>query len=310
MFCCAAVAQQPPRQSGDNDSVPVLCAVTNHGNPVRNLTAADFILSDNGQPREISSATAESELPLTIAVVADVSGTQEDFVSENRAAVGQFLKHLAGPQDRVILVQIGRQAWLLSDTTGPSSAAIDAAVAKIGVHQAKQSNLVGPPCRNTRAPHTCGEAALWHGLYHTVGRLKPATGRKAIVLLSDGIDSGSDRSQDDVIEAAQSAGVVVYSLRYPSPISLGTIRKRANEAVSKSLEHVDRETGGLTFGSSEKKIAEDLSHIDADLRAMYALTFVPPPDARDGRFHKLEVKAKRGSLVVRTRAGYWAANVQ
>jgi len=309
LFCAAAGAQQLPVESADNDAVKVLCAVTDRtGAPVRDLTAADFAVRDNGQPRPLSSVTPEPELPLTIAVVADVSGTEDEFLAEHREAIGQFLKNLAGPRDRVIVVQLARQAWLLADATGPSPAAVDAAVAKIGVHQAKATNLVGPACRNARAPHTCGESALWHGLYHTTERLKTAAGRRAIVVLSDGIDTGSDRSQDDVIEAAQTAGVVVYSLRYSSPISLGTIRKKATETVSKSLEHVDRETGGLTFAGSGKKIAEELSRIDADLRNMYQLTFTPPPDARDGRFHKLEVKATRGNIAMRTRAGYWASN--
>ncbi len=276
--------------------------------PVRNLTLADFTLADNGQPREIRSVTAPESEPLTVALVADVSGTQEDYIAGHRAAIGKFLKELLGPRDRAVVVQIARQAWLLADSTGPSPAWIDSAVEKIGVHQTKQTNLVGPPCRNVRLPHTCGESALWHGLYQTVVKLKPAAGRKAMVVLSDGIDTGGDRTDANVIEAAQAAGVVVYSVKYSNPKNLGSIKKVLSETFTKGLEHVDRETGGLTFPSPGEKIAEPLSRIASDLRNMYVLAFTPPPAARDGRFHKLEVKTTRANTVVRTRAGYWATN--
>ncbi len=129
-----------------------------------------------------------------------------------------------------------------------------------------------------------------------------------MIVLSDGLDTGSDRTEEDVIEAAQSAGIVVYSLKYSSPASLGSIKKVVAEAVGKGLEHVDHETGGLTFPNPGKKLAEEFSRIESDLHNMFVLAFAPPPEARDGRFHKLEVKTTRGNFIVRTRAGYWAPN--
>lgn len=307
LLCVLSRAQQTSDNQTGAELITVACAVVDRsGAPVRNLTVADFAVTDNGQPREIRNAAPESELPLTLALVADVSGSQEDFVASHRDDIGQFLKRMIGPADRAIVVQSGRQAWLLSDATGPS--AIDAAVAKTGVHQTKQTNLVGPVCRNVRAPHTCGESALWHGLYYTATRLKTGAGRKAMIVLSDGLDTGSDRTEEDVIEAAQSAGIVVYSLKYSSPASLGSIKKVVAEAVGKGLEHVDHETGGLTFPNPGKKLAEEFSRIESDLHNMFVLAFAPPPEARDGRFHKLEVKTTRGNFIVRTRAGYWAPN--
>lgn len=309
LLCAPGAAPQTPDNQGDNDLVTIACAVSDRsGMPVRNLTPADFRLTDNGQAREVRSVAAPESEPLTVAIVADVSGTQQDYIADHRAAIGQFLKELVGARDRVIIVQLARQAWLLADSTGPSPSAIDAAVEKIGVHQTKQTNLVGPACRNARTPHTCGESALWHGLYHTVLRLKPVAGRKAVIVLSDGVDTGSDRTQADVIEAAQTAGVVFYSLKYSAPKNLGSIRKVLAETFNKGLQHLDGETGGLTFPSPGEKLAEPLSRIASDLRSTYLLTFIPPPDARDGRFHKLDVKATRANLIMRTRTGYRAPN--
>lgn len=289
------------------DLVMTSCSVTDRaGAPVRNLTVSDFTLADNGQAREIRNFWQEADLPLTVALIADVSGSQAGYVNDHREAIGQFLKQVIGPRDRAMVVQLARQAWLLADVTG-SPEALQMAVEKIGAHQGKQTNLVGPTCRNVRIPHSCGETALWHGLYHTALRLKPITGRKAIVVLSDGIDTGSDRSINDVIETAQSAGVVVYSLKYSSPASFFSIGTIANEMFTRGLERIDRETGGLTFGNPGKKISEVFSRIESDLRNTYVLGFIPPLDARDGRFHKLEVKTTRDNLVVRCRPGYWAS---
>jgi VWFA-related protein len=204
-----------------------------------------------------------------------------------------------------MIVQVAQQAWLVSDLTG-SQEAIEAALEKIGTHQGKQAHLVGPTCRNAHVPHSCGGTALWHGLYHTAMALKKITGRKAIVVLSDGIDTGSDVTLNDAIEAAQSAEAVVYSIKYSSPARFLSIGTMVAEAVSHGLERVDRETGGLTFANPGKKTSEVFSRIEADLRGMYVLGFTPPPEARDGKFHKLEVKTTRGNVVVRSRAGYFA----
>jgi VWFA-related protein len=299
-------AQQKPDIRVDVDLVTVACSVTDrNGAPVRNLTLADFNLTDNGQQREIRNVWQESDLPLTIALVADISGSQLGFVKSHRDAVGQFLKQVIGPRDRAMIVEVAQQSWLLSDLTG-SSADLDAAVQKIGSPEGKRSHLLGPPCRNLRVPHSCGGTALWHGLYQTAMALKRVTGRKAIVVLSDGMDTGSDVSMTDLIEAAQSAEAVVYSVKYASPARFASIVATVAQALSHGLERLDRETGGLTFPNPGRKTSEVFSRIESDLRDMYVLGLTPPDGARDGKFHKIEVKTVRSDTVVRFRAGYWA----
>jgi len=306
VFAALLGAQQKPDIQVDVDLVTVACSVTDHnGAPVRNLTLADFNLSDNGQLRELRNVWQESDLPLTVALVADVSGSQAGFVKDHRDAIAQFLKQVIGPRDRAMIVQLAQQSWLISDLTG-SSADLDAAVQKIGSPQGKRSHLLGPPCRNARVPHTCGGTALWHALYHTAMALKPVTGRKAIVVLSDGMDTGSDVSLTDVIEVAQSAEAVVYSIKYESPVRFVSIVATVAQAMSRGMERLDRETGGVTFPNPGKKTSEVFSRIESDLRSMYVLAFTSPSDARDAKFHKLDVKTTRRDLAVRSRAGYWA----
>jgi VWFA-related protein len=304
------VAQDNPDAKPDIqvnvDLVTVACAVTTHaGTPARDLTLDDFKVLDNGQPRAIQNFWQESDLPLTVALVADVSGSQAGFIKSHREAIAQFLKQVIGPRDRAMVVEVAQKSWLIAGLTG-SSGDLRAAVEHIGTPEGKQSPPLGPVCRNENFPHSCGGTALWHGLYYTARELKPVPGRKAIIVLSDGLDTGSDIRLNDAIEMAQSAGTVVYSIKYASPMRFLSITGTIAQAVSRGLERLSRETGGLTYPNPGHRTSEVFSKIEADLRNMYVLGFAPPADARDGKFHALEVTTTRPDLMVRTRAGYWA----
>ncbi|MGP0076140.1 MAG: VWA domain-containing protein [Bryobacteraceae bacterium] len=302
-------AQPSPDIRVDVDLVTVSCSVTDHGGvPVKGLKREDFQLRDNGQPRQISNFWQESDLPLTIAFVADVSGSQAGFIKSHREAVAQFFKQVMSPGDRAMLVEVSGQSRLLSDLTD-SSDALNAAVERIGTREGKQSPMLGPPCRNPSFPHTCGGTALWHGVYYAAQQLKPVSGRKAVIILSDGMDTGSDISLTNVIEMAQSAGVVVYTIKYANPMRFISLAATIAQAVSRGLERLSRETGGLNFPNPGHKISDVFAQIESDLRNLYMLGFTPPTDARDGQFHKLDVTTTQLNLIVRSRAGYWAGGI-
>jgi VWFA-related protein len=306
IVCLALLAQQASDIRVDVDLVTVACAVdTRAGTPVGNLKAADFRLKDDGQPREISSFWRESDLPLTVALVADVSGSQAGYIRSHRAAIGQFLEQVIGPRDRVMLVEVAQKTWLISGLTG-SGGELNRAVDRIGTPDGRLSPLLGPACRNPDFPHSCGGTALWHALYYTAKELKAVSGRKAIVVLSDGMDTGSDVKLTDLIETAQSAGTLVYSIKYASKMRFVSIGGAIAQAVSRGLERLSRETGGLIFQNPGNKTSEVFSKIEADLRNLYVLGFTPPQEARDGRSHRLEVTVPGHDVVVRSRAGYLA----
>ncbi len=301
----ALLAAQQPDLRVDVDLVTVACSVSDHsGAPARSLKRENFKLSDNGQPREITNFWQESDLPLTVALVADVSGSQTGFVKNHRDAIAQFLNQVIGPRDRAMIVEVARQSWLISDLTG-SLNDLNAAVEKIGTREGRESTMLGPPCRNAGFPHTCGGTALWHALYYTAREMKRPAGRKAIIVLSDGMDTGSDIGLTDVIEAAQSSETVVYAIKYASPTRFLSLGAMLAQAFARGLERLSRETGGLTFPNPGRKTSDVFSRIESDLRNMYVLAFTPT-GARSGEFHKLDVKTDRGDLVVRARAGYWA----
>jgi len=290
----------------DVDLVTVACSVADRsGAPARGLKREDFRIRDNGQPLEIRNFWQESDLPLTVGLVIDASGSQSSFVKSHRDAVAQFFKQVIGERDRAFVVEVARQSQLVSDFSS-LAAELNASLGRIGTREGKQAPLLGPACRNQEFPHTCGGTALWHGLYYAAEKLKPVNGRKAMIVLSDGMDTGSDISLTNLIEMAQSAGVVVYSMKYPNPARFFSVSAAIAQAASHGLERLSRETGGLIFQNPGRKTGEVFSQIETDLRNIYVLGFVPPGDAHDGKFHKLEVKTGRSDLVVRSRAGYWA----
>lgn len=285
----------------DVDLVTVACSATDRGGaPVKNLKPEDFVLTDNGVPQKIRQFWQESDLPLTVALVADISGSQAMFIKNHRNAVTQFLSQVIGPQDRATVVEVAQQAWLVSDLTNDPDA-LRQSVQSVGLRQSKDEPLLGVRC------HRCGGTALWHGIYYTARLgLRPVTGRKAIVVLSDGMDTGSDVSLNDTIEMAQTAKTVVYGIKYASPFRYLSLGATIAQAVSRGLERISRETGGVTYPNPGRRLGDVFSQIEADLRNLYVLGFTPAVEARDGRFHKLEVKAVRKDVVVRARAGYWA----
>ena len=166
--------------------------------------------------------------------------------------------------------------------------------------------MLGPPCRNSGLAKSCGGTALWHGLYYAAKELKPIAGRKAIVVLSDGMDTGSDVTLANLIETAQSVEAVVYSIKYQNPMRFLSITATIIQAASRGMERLSRETGGVTFQNPGRKTAEVFAEIESDLRNMYVLGFTPSDEPRDGKFHKLDVKATQPGLLVRARSGYWA----
>lgn len=302
-------AQNKPDITVDVDLVTVACAVSDrNGEPARNLEARDFRLLDNGQPREIQDFWQESDLPLTVALVADVSGSQAGYLRSHREAIGEFLKQVIGPRDRVMVVEVAQKAWLIAGLTSAGrSSDLSAAVAQIGEPAGKQAALLGPACRNAQFPHSCGGTALWHALYYTAKELQAVQGRKAIVVLSDGLDTGSDIGLTKLIEMAQAAGTVVYAIKYASPMRFLSISGAIAQAVSRGLERLTRETGGLLFVNPGRRTSEVFAAIESDLRNLYVLGFTPPAAARDGQFHKLTVTTTRAALLVRARSGYWAS---
>lgn len=278
------------------------------GRPVTGLKSADFSLTDNSQPQRIGNVWSEDDLPLTIGLVLDVSESQLIVLEQNRGIMREFLRGLLRPQDRVFLVAFTGQARLFHDLTPSGDAVVDVA-AKIHTKEQTNGTALGPPCKPIppprgqrtlkKPPKTCGGSVIWHALYHSVEKLKSADTRKALVLLTDGQDTGSDRTLAQVIAAAQQAGVTVY------PCGVGGNPAMKEGALNElALRQLGEETGGVMF-TEKQGAAEIFERINLDLRSQYVIGFSPTVTC-DGQFHRLQVTAGDGRKV-RTRAGYQAS---
>jgi len=314
IFVAALVchAQTPGTIRVSVNLVTVACSVSDrNGAPVKSLKREDFALLDDGKPREIQYFWQESDLPLTVGLVADVSGSEIGVIRKHREMITQFLAQVIGPQDRAFIVTVGQEVKLLRDLTG----SIDDLRSGVEAIQGggRQGEQLGEPCRGPDAPRRrrhimpgCGGTALWNGVYAAARlKMKPLTGRKALIVLTDGMDTGSFHTLVDAIEAAQSADTLVYTIREVSPVlkynpGLGQIGLALGNS---HLRRLSEETGGQAFGSP-KDPSGIFSQIENELRNLYVLGFTPGEAAQDGKFHKLQVKASQADLRVRTRKGY------
>ncbi len=304
---CAIVSAQKPDIRVDVGLVTVTCAVADrNGVPAKNLTAADFELHDNGRLQKIDQLWQESDLPLTVGLIVNVSGSQSAFIDQHRRTAGQFLTQVIRPQDRAFIVTVGTDVKLIANlTASPEEMRKGLSLMDMFQHAGEQ---FGESCETAIPLRGCGGTALWNAVYAAAGqKMRWVHGRKALIILSDGLDTGSPHSLSDTVESVQESATVVYAIKYIdadlTPSQAGVSGRHAN---LRGLERLTDETGGFTFPDPQGNLAEIFSKIERDLRNQYVLGFTPPPEARDGRFHKLEVKMTRTDLSVRARAGYYA----
>ncbi len=282
-------------------TVPVQVS-TLDGSATHDLTLEDFQLFDNGEPRAIDSLWHETDLPLTLGLVIDVSGSQTEWVTAHRATVAEFLRRLLRKDDRAFLITVGADVKLVTDITGSLPGLL------AGLREAEYGEKAGSPLGEQCPKVTmrfqsvviqqCGGTALWNAVW-AAARLKmvQVSGRKALLILSDGIDTGSSHSLPQAVAELHRAETVVYSIQYP--------RKSRRSPVG--LQRLAEETGGLRFLPPEGSYESVFARIEEDLRNQYVLGFRPP---EDGGYHRLEVRARGDGLRMRARSGYFPAGAK
>lgn len=284
----------------DVSEVTVSVSVTDRdGAPVSDLGRADFLLLDNKDPQPIQSFRRDTDLPLIIGLIADVSGSQLGVIGKHRETLRQFLTQVMDPEDRAFLVTIGNtDIKVVTDLTNSADALIEGLD---GVeHKQNLGEPIGEPCgprgHSFGLFGNCG-TPLWDGIVAVAQlKMKPLVGRKALIVVSDGEDQGSTHTVTDAIEAAQSADTLVYTLHYLSS-------PRAKAPLNDAMQKLSDETGGRAYPDPGDP-ADVFAEIEQALRNLYVLGFVPPEDARDGKFHQLKITVPGRDVRVRARQGY------
>ena len=286
LICAVARAQQATFSTGVS-VVNVLVTVRDRqGQLVRGLVKDDFALEEDGRIQTVRYFSPQADLPLTVGLLVDVSGSQRTVLAEQRRASQQFLDQvLRNPKDQAFLARFDRQVQLLQDL---NSLELD-----------KKTNS--------------GQGtALYDAIIFGARRIAGQAGRKALIVLSDGYDTSSSASLGAAVETAQRADALVYSIRFLDrdvfafevPASQGG--SPVPREGRKALERIARETGGGFFDLTAAATLENIyRRIEDELRNQYSLGFTPVKN--HAGYRKIRVTAKRKGLTVQARDGYYAA---
>jgi VWFA-related protein len=260
---------------------------TRRGRPVRGLEADDFRLMEDHVPQEIRYFGTELDQPVSIAFLLDISGSMRQVgkLDEAKQAISVFVDSLE-QDDRFGLVCFAddQVAWITEFT-------------------ADRKRFM----RRLEVQEAYGETALFDALA-AAPRLVDETiqGRKAIVLITDGIDNASRLSIFDAIQLARSVNVPIYTIGLTTLAHSLRPKGRLGD-TQRVLERFSSETGGLLFAVNDPDDLKDaVLEIQRELRFQYLIGYKPTRERWDGTFRRIKLETVRGNHVVRTRAGYYA----
>ncbi len=311
LLVALAVAQQPPQKPDEDlgdaikvdvDVVNLYCAVRNKQNGlVNNLNKDDFDLAEDGKHQAIKYFTRETDIPLTLGLLVDVSGSQQNLIEIERRAAGSFFGSVLRKKDVAFLISFGADSELLQDLTA-SPRLLQDGLRRLKLNAGFSGINSGPvPTMN----HNRG-TVLYDAVYVAANdMLSHEVGRKAIVLITDGEDQGSKLNEKNAIEAAQKADAIIYGILYVDRQFYGGFG--ANYGGANVLKHMADETGGHMFQVDRKNTLESIfDQIQQEMRTQYLIGYTPTNSAKDGSFRKIDLKANSKDLKVEVRKGYYA----
>ncbi len=293
----AALAQDgSPAFRSNVELVTIPCTVVDaNGAAVKDLTRGEFLVYDNGVRRTIQNFWIDEDLPVTLGVLIDASASQEQHLSEHRKTALELLRRILRPGDRAFVVSIAEEVRTWVDLTEADSE-IDRRLAE------PPGKLFGQPCEKRRSTaelkpmSVCGSSPLWNALYDTARmQMQSLKGSKALLILTDGLDSGSTKTWRQAADEAAKASTVVYAIQYQSAFG---------KTFAPDLYRFVGETGGTTFRALGSEYETIVSRLEKDLRRRYVVGF--RPERLSGKVrHEVRVKVMRPDLTVRARKTYF-----
>jgi len=332
-------SQQATTVSVDVKVVNVLATVRDkHGKIIPDLTKDDFTLQEDGRPVTIRYFAKETDLPLTLGLLVDTSLSQRRVLDQERTASKTFLDQVLRDKDTAFVIHFDREVELLQDLTS-SRPKLEAALELLHTPSMNdQDNSPdstgsgqGQPGGGRRRGMQHGGTLLYDALYLASNELMlKQPGRKALIVLTDGVDRGSKESLESAIASAQRADTLVYSVLFQDDEAYGDRggfgrpgmgrggtgggwpgggRRYPQEERpdgKKVLEQISKETGGGLYKVSKKEPIEAIySSIQEELRNQYSLGFTPDK-ADPAGYHKLLLTTKQSDATVQTREGFYS----
>ena len=310
--CLCSSAQESPQPKGNQkeQQPPVFRKTANlvnifftvkdkHGALVPGLNQSEFEVLEDGKPQTIKYFSAESNQPLTLGILIDSSGSMTAMLPEEKVVAGQFLQQVLNDRDLAFIESFDISADLLQDLTS------DVKLLRAGLDRARINAPAGsaptgiPGVGQGPIPISQPKGTLlYDGVYLAADEiLSKQVGRKAVIVLTDGMDNGSQMRLKDAIEAAQKADVICYVLLISDPMY---------GADSHAMGMLSEQTGGrLITVHRPDKLQSAFSEIANELRSQYSIGYTPTNEKLDGSFRKLEVKSK-DHYRIQARRGYYA----
>jgi VWFA-related protein len=351
----APAANPPAAQTAPVTTMSVEAKVVNlpvtvrdkKGKIVTNLTKDDFDLKEDGKPQSIRYFSQETNLPLTVGLLVDTSMSERDNIDRERTASRSFLDQMiTRPADRAFVIHFDREIELLQDLTS-DHAKLEKAVGEIDVQPSVESTPTSDQDSGQRRTHGGAGTKLYDAIFLACDEVaKKQTGRKAIVVLTDGEDRGSQENLNDAIESAQKSETIVYTIyigghedhdynnngmgrhggmgggypgggypggRYPGGgypgggYPGGSGNPRDNRPDGKKiLQRIAKETGGRYFEAKKKDSVDDDYAQIAEELRTQFMLGYIPPKDQTSGYHSIQLTAKKNDLTVQTREGYYS----
>ena len=283
-----------------------------HGGLDPTLTRDDCQVLEDKKVQKIRNFTAEANQPLTLGILLDTSGSQMNVLPLEQEAGSAFLHSVLRDKDEAFLISFDVDVDLLEDYTN-NAGQLSRAMNKAQINTAAGNGAAGIPGLGQGTIPTQG-APKGTLLYDAVNlasndKLRQETGRKAMILLTDGEDEGSKYRIQDAIEAAQKANAIVYVILIADRgfYSGGSIML-GGYSGDMLMRRMTEATGGrvIDVGNNGKKLQAAFDQIEDELRTQYVISYVPQNTDFDGKYRAVDIQCKGDGLKVQARKGYYA----
>jgi len=277
------------------------------GNLVPHLTKEDCTVQEDKVPQTLKSFVAETHQPLTLGILLDTSGSQQRVLPLEQEVGSQFLERVIKSKDEAFLLSFDVDVDLLQDYTN-NTRLLTRAMDKAEINTAGGNGAAGIPGAGGGTVPTIGTpkgTLLYDAVYLAANqKMNQETGRKAMILLTDGEDEGSRIKINEAIAAAQKTNVMVYTILIADRGSYGGFGYSGFSAMKKMTE----ETGGrlIDVGNNGKKLEAAFQQIEDELRTQYVASYTSSNTKQDGGFRHISVECRGDGMKVQVRKGYFA----
>jgi len=275
------------------------------------LTKNDCSFFEDKEPQKLTSFVAEANQPLTLGILIDTSGSQYNVLPLEQQSASAFLKRILRQKDEAFLVSFDVGVNLEQDYTN-NVRELDRAISKVQINTAAGGGSAGVPGIGQGPVPTQGApkgTLLYDAVYEVSDhKIRSETGRKALILLTDGEDEGSVTKPKAAIEAAQNANAIIYVILIADRGFYGGFSM--GYSGDYQMRQLTEATGGrvINVGNNGKKLEDAFDQIEQELRTQYVAQYVPANKSMDGKFRKVDIAChdQDGDLKVQARKGYFA----